>query len=67
MLRSYQDFYDYYLGSDHEDTMFKNWYEESAEDLDLEELTDESYHDLMAEFRDTQAWTDYFLDWKADR
>lgn len=59
--------YDDYLGSDEENQAFLEWYEDNVTDLNLEELNDESHNDLIDEFRDTQTWTDKFLDWEASQ
>lgn len=66
MTQNLSEAYDQYLGSDEESEAFKEWHQENADDLDLEPLDDDSWHDLISEFRDTQEWTDLFLDWTAN-
>lgn len=57
----YSRWEDMYLGSDAEYRSFEKWYADHRKSPGFD--PDDSETDLLCSFRDTQSWTDSFLDW----
>ena len=50
-----------YLGTGDERNNFEKWYDDKRKDGQID--SDDSETDLLNDYRDTQAWTDSFLEW----